>query len=61
MKRPLKQFWLILVLALVLLISVVLYNFYPVLMMKPSETGRIPGTNVHAVKNNRNAVYFYYI
>ena len=33
------------------------YYFFPMLFMKPAETGPIPGTAVYAIKNNLGAVY----
>lgn len=41
-----------------LLAGVALYNFYPMLIMKPAATGAITDTDITAVRNVRNAVYF---
>ncbi len=32
--------------------------FYPMLSMKPAETGEVPGTRITAVRNGGNAVFF---
>jgi len=58
MKKPMKKVTLLLVLALILLVSFVVYNFYPVLIMNPVETGSVPDTNISAIKDNRNSVFF---
>lgn len=58
MKKIVKRVMLAFVLILVLVAGIAVYNFYPMLIMKPTETGTIPGTNIFAAKNNRNTVYF---
>lgn len=58
MKKIIKRIILAVVLILVIVAGVAIYNFYPMLIMKPTPTGSIPGTNIFAAKNNMNAVYF---
>jgi glyoxylase-like metal-dependent hydrolase (beta-lactamase superfamily II) len=58
MKKNTKRVILGLVLILVIAVGIAAYNFYPMLLMKPTETGHISGTNIYAVKNGMSVVYF---
>jgi len=58
MKKIVKRVILVFVLILVIALGIAAYNFYPMLIMKPAQTGGIPDTNIFAAKNNMNAVYF---
>ncbi len=58
MKKNRKRIWLIVAVILAAALIVAGISFYPMLIMRPAETGAIPGTNIFAVQNGRNAVYF---
>lgn len=49
---------LVIALAVILLAAVaVLANVSPMLLMKPTETGKVLDTGIYAVKNNRNSLF----
>ena len=58
MKKITKRMLLITGVAFALLLGIGFYSCASLLMMKPAETGLIPGTNIYAVLNDRNTVYF---
>ncbi len=58
MKKSKKRIILIVAAVIVVLMIVALIIFYPMLAMSPAATGAIPGTNVYAIQNGSNAVYF---
>ena len=58
MKKNKKRILLIVAAVIIVLLIVALIIFYPMLAMRPAETGAIPGTNIIAVQNGRNAVFF---
>ncbi|MCL1964913.1 MAG: MBL fold metallo-hydrolase [Firmicutes bacterium] len=58
MKKRIKQTLLLGGLIVLLAAGAAAYNFYPLLAMKPAETGTIANTNISALRNNRNALYF---
>jgi glyoxylase-like metal-dependent hydrolase (beta-lactamase superfamily II) len=53
-----KSIKIMITLTLIIAAGAAAFNLYPMLMMRPAETGVIPGTSITAVKNNRNAVFF---
>ncbi|MDR1700179.1 MAG: MBL fold metallo-hydrolase [Lachnoclostridium sp.] len=53
-----KRVLLILVAALILIAGMGVFVSFPLLTMRPAETGAISGTNIYAIQNNINAVYF---
>ena len=54
-----KRLIIILVAAVfVLLIGIACLNFFPMLGMNPTESGQIKNTNIYAVKNSINTVFF---
>ncbi|MCL1917881.1 MAG: MBL fold metallo-hydrolase [Peptococcaceae bacterium] len=59
MKINVKRVLLIAIIALVVLgAGLLLYTYYPMLVMNPTETGPIPDTQIYAIKNKINSVYF---
>jgi len=59
MKKSKKIVLLIITAVLFLLTVFGLYSFYPVLTMKPAETGRISGTPVFSLKNGVNSSFLF--
>ena len=57
MKKSRKILLIILMLVLILA-TIAFIGFSPVLSMNPVETGQIPDTDIIAVKNNRNSLFF---
>lgn len=58
-KKITKKRVIIAVIILILVVGIIgVVNFYPILLMKPTATGVIEDTPIHAVKNNRNSLYF---
>ncbi len=53
-----KRILLIAAAVIVIILIVALIIFYPMLAMRPTPTDAIPGTNIFAIQNGRNAVYF---
>lgn len=45
------------IMLLIVAAAILLINFYPMLLMKPTETGKITGTDITAIHTNRNAIY----
>lgn len=58
MKKIHKRIILIAGIVIVAAAGVALSLFYPMLSMTPAETGTVEGSNIFAVRNARNAVYF---
>ncbi len=58
MKKNRKRILIIAAAVIAVILIVALIILYPMLAMRPTETGAIPGTNIIAVQNGRNAVYF---
>ena len=58
LKKNLKRALLITISIVILLIGIVFYNISPMLFMNPTETGSIPNTDIYAIKNARNTIYF---
>lgn len=57
MKKAIKYTILIALGLLVLGGAVLIINVFPLLSMKPVETGKIPNTEIYAIKNRRNNVF----
>lgn len=57
MKKTLKRVLLVLIPILLVVAGVALYALYPMLVMQPVETGAVFGTEIYAVKNNRNDLF----
>jgi glyoxylase-like metal-dependent hydrolase (beta-lactamase superfamily II) len=53
-----KSIKFMITLTLIMAAGTAAFYLSPMLMMRPVETGIIPGTNITAVQNNRNAVFF---
>jgi glyoxylase-like metal-dependent hydrolase (beta-lactamase superfamily II) len=58
MKKNVKRVLTAIVVILILLTGVIVYYYFPVLSMKPVETGQIYGTNIFGIKNNMGTVFF---
>ncbi|MCL2087735.1 MAG: MBL fold metallo-hydrolase [Oscillospiraceae bacterium] len=58
MEKTKKRILLILISILILIIGITLYFLYPLLKMKPAETGSINNTNVFALRNGINSIFF---
>lgn len=59
MKKKIKgNKLLIIILLLLVLAGFALYQLLPIWMMSPAETGIVADTNIYAVKNNMNNVFF---
>ncbi len=58
MKKNKKRILIIAAAVIAVILIVALIILYPMLAMSPTATGAIPGTNIIAVQNARNAVYF---
>ena len=58
MKKNIKRVIFGLILILVIAIGILAYNLYPLLLLKPTETGNIEGTNIYAVKDSITTAYF---
>ena len=58
MKKITKRILFIILAILVILTVLYIFYAFPMLSMKPPETGQIPGTNIFTIKNEINAVYF---
>ena len=58
MKKFLKQMFFGFVSALFILVVFVIFSGCAILSMKPVKTGKIPGTDIYAVKNALNSVFF---
>lgn len=55
--KKMKKVIAIVVGIIVLLGVVLLFNFYPMLVMKPVQTGKVSNTDVYAAKNKLNSLY----
>ena len=58
MKKVLKRILIIIIVAILLVAAVILVSIFPMFSMTPAATGEIPGTNIFAVNNSLNALYF---
>ncbi|HCC35348.1 MAG TPA: hypothetical protein DEQ02_06815, partial [Ruminococcaceae bacterium] len=58
MKKIRKRILLACIIVVVIAAGVALYIFYPMLTMTPAQTGAVEGTDIFAIRNERNAVYF---
>jgi len=58
MKKNVKRILLIVIGLFLLFAGVQLAFHFPMLLMKPAETGQVPGTNIYIVKNKIGAVFF---
>jgi glyoxylase-like metal-dependent hydrolase (beta-lactamase superfamily II) len=58
MKKSIKRLLLILTAVLIVLLGIGIFNVLPLLTMSPAKTGAVPGTNIYAIRNMANAVYF---
>ena len=58
MKTILKRTLLTIASIVILFGALMLYQYLPMLFMKPAATGQITGTNIFAVKNVFNTVFF---
>ena len=58
MKKGVKWLLLIVAAVFVLFVGVLLLSIFPMLTMNPAETGQIIDSNVYAVRNKMNTVYF---
>lgn len=57
-KKIRKRIILIVAIIIIVAAGVALFMFYPMLTMTPAETGAVDGTDIFAIRNARNAVYF---
>jgi glyoxylase-like metal-dependent hydrolase (beta-lactamase superfamily II) len=58
MKKSTKRILLILAAVLIVLLGIGIFNVLPLLTMSPAKTGAILETNIYAIRNMANAVYF---
>ncbi|MDR2687603.1 MAG: MBL fold metallo-hydrolase [Oscillospiraceae bacterium] len=58
MKKTKKIILAIVAAALAIGAGIGLYSLSPMLAMRPAKTGPIPGTEILALRNNRNCLYF---
>ena len=58
MKKTKRRIFLIITAILILLTGAGLYCAFPLLAMTPAETGQISDTDIYAVKNTINTVFF---
>ena len=58
MKKSIKRVLFICAAVIIVLAGAGLAYYLPMLIMNPAETGQIPGTNIYAIKNAINTVYF---
>ena len=58
MKKAVKYTLFVVAAILIIFAGFGIFYSYPILSMNPAETGQIPNTNIFAVKNRVNTVYF---
>ena len=58
MKKVRKRVLLAIIIIAGVAAGIVLFLFYPMLSMAPAQTGAVAGTDIFALRNARNAVYF---
>lgn len=57
-KKIKRNIFICIIVVLLALAAIALMNFYPLLNMKPVETGSLGGTEIISVKNNINDMFF---
>ncbi len=58
MRKVRRRILVAVIIVVIVAAGIALYIMYPMLSMTPAETGAVAGTEIFAIRNARNAVYF---